>query len=64
MKVFVTGNLGYIGSVLTDILLEKNIDFIGYDIGYFKNCNLLINRQINNLQIPQIQQVRVQQITI
>jgi nucleoside-diphosphate-sugar epimerase len=41
MKVFVTGNLGYIGSVLTDILLEKNIDFIGYDIGYFKNCNLL-----------------------
>lgn len=31
MKVFVTGNLGYIGSVLTEILLEKNIDFIGYD---------------------------------
>ena len=41
MKVFVTGNLGYIGSVFTDILLEKNIDFIGYDIGYFKDCNLL-----------------------
>ena len=45
MKVFVTGNLGYIGSVLTDILLEKNIDFIGYDIGYFKNCNLIKNAQ-------------------
>lgn len=41
MKVFVTGNLGYIGSVLTDILLEKNIDFIGYDAGYFRNCNLI-----------------------
>ena len=40
MKVLVTGNLGYIGSVLTDILLEKNIDFIGYDIGFFKKCNL------------------------
>jgi nucleoside-diphosphate-sugar epimerase len=41
MKVFVTGNLGYIGSVFTDILLEKKIDFIGYDIGYFQNCRLL-----------------------
>jgi nucleoside-diphosphate-sugar epimerase len=41
MKVLVTGNLGYIGSVLTDILLEKKINFIGYDIGYFKKCNLV-----------------------
>jgi nucleoside-diphosphate-sugar epimerase len=40
MKILVTGNLGYIGSVLTDILLEKNLDFIGYDIGFFKKCNL------------------------
>jgi nucleoside-diphosphate-sugar epimerase len=41
MKVLVTGNLGYIGSVLTDILLKKKINFVGFDIGYFKNCNLI-----------------------
>ena len=41
MKVFVTGNLGYIGSVFTDVLSEKKIDFVGYDVGYFQNCNLL-----------------------
>ncbi len=50
MKVFVTGNLGYIGSILTDILLEKKIDFIGYDIGYFKNCNL-VNTNSNFKQV-------------
>ncbi len=41
MKIFLTGNLGYIGSVFTDNLIEKNIDFIGFDVGYFKNCNLV-----------------------
>lgn len=40
MTILVTGNLGYIGSVLTDILKEKNIDFVGYDVGYFENCLL------------------------
>jgi len=38
MKVLVTGNLGYIGSVLTDILKKKNHEVVGYDIGYYKNC--------------------------
>ena len=41
MKVLVTGNLGYIGSVFTDVLSEKKIDFIGYDTGYFEGCNLV-----------------------
>jgi nucleoside-diphosphate-sugar epimerase len=50
MKVFITGNLGYIGSVLTDILLEKNIDFIGYDVGYYKSCNL-VKTNVNFKQI-------------
>lgn len=50
MKTLVTGNLGYIGSVLTDYLEEKNHDVIGLDIGYFEECNLLpvkkLKRQI------------------
>jgi nucleoside-diphosphate-sugar epimerase len=40
MKVLVTGNQGYIGSVLVDILLEKGYDVVGYDIGYYKDCQL------------------------
>ncbi len=36
----VTGNQGYIGSVLVDILLEKGYDVVGYDIGYYKDCLL------------------------
>lgn len=40
MKILVTGNLGYIGSVLTEVLIENKIDFVGYDVGYFKECLL------------------------
>lgn len=35
--IFVTGNLGYIGSVLTDSLIKK-YKVIGCDIGYFNDC--------------------------
>lgn len=40
MKVLVTGNQGYIGSVLTDVLLQRGYEVIGFDIGYFKECSL------------------------
>ena len=39
MKILVTGNLGYIGSVLTSVL-ENKYDIIGLDSGFFKNCLL------------------------
>ena len=35
MKVFLTGNLGYVGTVLHKRLLENNHKVIGCDIGYF-----------------------------
>ena len=38
-KILVTGNLGYIGSILTEVL-QKNFEVVGYDIGFFKDCNL------------------------
>lgn len=40
MKILVTGNLGYIGSVLVPILQKNGHEVIGYDIGYYKDCLL------------------------
>ncbi len=40
MKILVTGNNGYIGTVLTDELLKRNYEIVGYDVDYFYDCNL------------------------
>lgn len=50
-KIFVTGNLGYIGTVLTNFLINK-YDVVGYDIGYFKNC--LVSKLKNKKKFQQI----------
>ena len=34
MKILITGNQGYIGSVLSPYLEDKGYNVIGYDIGY------------------------------
>ena len=41
MKILVTGNNGYIGTVLIDELLKKNYEVVGYDIDYFYDCDLI-----------------------
>ena len=40
MRILVTGNLGYIGSVLVPILQNAGHEVVGYDIGYYKDCML------------------------
>ena len=40
MKVLVTGNLGYIGSVLTAELAAAGHDVTGLDVGFFRDCLL------------------------
>jgi nucleoside-diphosphate-sugar epimerase len=40
MKVMVTGDQGYIGSVLTQMLLERGYQVAGYDIGFYEPCLL------------------------
>ncbi len=50
MKILLTGNLGYIGTILTPMLLEKKHNVIGYDKGLYKDC--LLRKEIEpDLQI-------------
>ena len=45
MKILVTGNNGYIGTVLTNELLKKNYEVLGYDVDYFYDCNLINEKE-------------------
>lgn len=38
-RVLITGNLGYIGSVLSNYLRYRGYNIKGLDVGYFKKCN-------------------------
>ncbi len=40
MKVLITGDKGYIGSILTKYLSQYKYKIIGYDTGFFESCNL------------------------
>ena len=50
MRILITGDRGYIGSVLVPILQEKGYEVVGYDAGYFKD-NLLEQFDENYLKI-------------
>ena len=40
MRVMVTGDQGYIGSVLVPILINKKYNVVGYDSGFFSENRL------------------------
>ena len=50
MRVLLTGDRGYIGSVLSKILLDRGYEVIGYDSGYFSE-NTLISLDQNYKQV-------------
>ena len=48
MKIFVTGNKGYIGSVLCDCLLKENFTITGLDTEFFEDGGEL--KQSNDIK--------------
>jgi nucleoside-diphosphate-sugar epimerase len=40
MKILVTGDKGYIGTILVQFLIKKGYSVYGYDIGYYEDCLL------------------------
>ena len=40
-RVLVTGHTGYIGSVMTPMLVDRGYDVVGLDTGYFERCTLV-----------------------
>lgn len=51
MKVLVTGDQGYVGSVLADFLLDHGIEVVGLDTGYFRECYLGALRERSHARI-------------
>jgi nucleoside-diphosphate-sugar epimerase len=56
MKVLVTGNLGYIGTVLTEVL-KSDYDVVGFDAGFFSECNLVETQSLNKQIIKDIRNI-------
>lgn len=52
MKILVTGNLGYIGAVLTEILINKSYSVVGLDTSYY-----------DGLAKPSESSIKIKQIT-
>jgi len=63
MNILVTGNLGYIGTVLTDVLKRKEYVVVGYDIGYyegfepkgFRSPDRQITKDIRDISVRDLQ---------
>ena len=51
MHVLVTGNNGYIGSMMTRLLLDKGYQVTGLDTSYYRGC------EFNEFHYPQLKQI-------
>jgi len=49
--VLVTGNLGYIGSVLTPLLVKEGYDVTGFDAGFFADAHFTRREKVSFTQI-------------
>ena len=62
MKILVTGNNGYIGTVLTEILYNQSFDVVGLDNNYFEQCNLTKVNNLSNQIIKDIRDVNIKDV--
>ena len=62
MKILVTGNNGYIGTVLTEILYNQNFDVVGLDNNYFEQCSLTKVNNLSNQIIKDIRDVSIEDV--
>ena len=62
MKILVTGNNGYIGTVLTEILYNQGFDVVGLDNNYFEQCNLTKVNNLSNQIIKDIRDVSIKDV--
>ena len=64
-KVLVTGDKGYVGSVLTRVLAERGYSVVGLDTGYYEDClidaapasHLCIKRDIRDVRMADLSAV-------
>lgn len=49
MNILVTGNQGYIGSIMTKMLLDKGYQATGFDTGFYNGCNFSSKADKTNL---------------
>jgi len=62
-KILITGNEGYIGSVLTEKLLERGHEVIGLDFGIFRDVNFVPRKMKPHLQIyKDIRDIKMQDL--
>lgn len=59
-KILITGNLGYIGTKLTEYLLNNNNYVVGFDSGLFKDCLLCEEIQPQEQILKDIRDVKIE----
>ncbi len=60
MNVLITGNLGYVGSILSEYLKDRSFQVSGLDSGYYANCKLIPNHEDIPTNIKDIRDATVQ----
>ena len=62
MNILVTGNNGYVGTVLTEILINKGYYVTGLDVNYFESCKLEpVNQDLKQI-IKDIREIDVSDV--